>query len=158
MAARKPAISLADAKIQLEASVRARLEKDLARRMSSDIVGKTETADYLLRRALERVESEALSRILGNSSTLKSEFPPLKNLQQAVEDRVVQEVTLQILKLSESPDLQKQIQAKVESMIESAIERRCYEIADKYVKRLVDKYEVEKVLFAEETSPESSDK
>lgn len=150
-------MSLTDAKLALEQQVRNRIEAELSKRLQNLRELRGDSSDYMLRRALEGVQEGVLNKYFGNYNNPKmAGTPALAALEQATEDRIVHEAALQLALLQESGELHRTIKAKVAEMINRAIDKRCYEISDNYVKRIMEKYDAESVLLVETPSEQDT--
>jgi len=150
-------MSLTGAKLALEQQVRTRIESELSKKLQSPRELRGDSADYMLRRALEGVQEKVLNKYFGSYNNPKmGGTPALAALEQATEDRIVHEATLQLAQLQESGELHRTIKTKVAEMISRAIDKRCYEISDSYVESIMEKYDAEAVLLVETPSEQDT--
>lgn len=150
-------MSLTDAKLALEQQIRTKIESELSKRLQNPRDLRGDSTDYMLRRALEGVQEKVLNKYFGNYNNPKMVgTPALAALEQAAEDRIVHEATLQLAQLRESGELQRTIKTKVAEMLSRAIDKRCYEISDTYVKHIMEKYDAEAVLLVETPSEQDT--
>ncbi len=143
-------MSLQDAKAALEKSTLARIEKQVAARLTDkrSLSSREDQADYAIRRTMESAQDRAISKFFGNyNNPNPNKNAALSALEKAVEDRIIYETTLRVLQLHEGKDLQQRIAAEVSKQVDIAISRAAGRVADEYVKRLFEKYETEKLLL-----------
>jgi hypothetical protein len=143
-------MSLTDAKAALEKATLARIEKQVAARLSDkrSLSAREHETDYAIRRVMESAQERALNKLFGNYSTPNpNKNAALTALDKSIEDRIVYETTLQVLQLQDNKDLQRRIATKVNEQVDLAIARAASRVAEEYVKNLFAKYETEKLLL-----------